>query len=344
MISTSVIEKLIDNVPLAVIVIGVFMLIIGAAGGLPTGNPPLQVTDYTWRIGLGVIGVVLTGLGVLLLFHENGLIESNNGQTKDSVACLAKIGGETIGEFRKFWSPFLSERPLTELPVVLSAKGFGVEYESGNQTIEAGHTVKISYNELDAVLVLQKSLYSLGIVLRVVHGGVEQSGGPVLVPDFSKDENLVIVGSPHANMICKDVMTYAKPILPCEFVVSGVGDKKFKCVSSEYGTFPSTYEDSVVFDKDFGIIVRISNPLSGLSKKKALVVAGNHGFGTESAVRFLADQELVSLLYKKVKDDDFAAIFQAHTDSIKGLTLDFCLIFVLRGSQWVTVMRDESES
>ena len=64
------IEKLIDRAPLAIVIIGVFVFIIGAAGGLPVGNPPLQITDPTWRIGLGVLGLLLATTGLLLQFRE----------------------------------------------------------------------------------------------------------------------------------------------------------------------------------------------------------------------------------------------------------------------------------
>lgn len=64
------IEKLVDRAPLAIVVIGVSVFIIGAAGGLPVGNPPLQITDSTWRIGLGVLGLLLATAGLLLQFRE----------------------------------------------------------------------------------------------------------------------------------------------------------------------------------------------------------------------------------------------------------------------------------
>jgi hypothetical protein len=66
----NIIEKFVDRAPLAIVVIGVFVFIIGAAGGLPVGSPPLQITDPVWRIGLGVLGIVLAIAGLLLQFRE----------------------------------------------------------------------------------------------------------------------------------------------------------------------------------------------------------------------------------------------------------------------------------
>lgn len=70
MLDKSVLEKLIDRTPIAIILVGVVVFIIGAAGGFPVGNPPLHVADFAWRIGLGVMGLILVVIGVLLLWRE----------------------------------------------------------------------------------------------------------------------------------------------------------------------------------------------------------------------------------------------------------------------------------
>jgi hypothetical protein len=65
-----VVETLADRAPLAIVVIGVFVFIVGAVGGLPVGNPPLQITDPAWRVGLGALGIILAAVGLLLQFRE----------------------------------------------------------------------------------------------------------------------------------------------------------------------------------------------------------------------------------------------------------------------------------
>lgn len=64
-------EKILDRTPLFIVIIGLVIFIIGAAGGLPVGNPPLVVSDVAWRIALGIIGVLLLIVGILLLLKEN---------------------------------------------------------------------------------------------------------------------------------------------------------------------------------------------------------------------------------------------------------------------------------
>jgi hypoxanthine phosphoribosyltransferase len=63
------IESLVKNAPLAIVVIGVLLFVIGAAGGLPVGDPPLQVGDPAWRIGLAAMGILLAGVGVLSMLR-----------------------------------------------------------------------------------------------------------------------------------------------------------------------------------------------------------------------------------------------------------------------------------
>lgn len=66
----SFVEKLLDHAQLALVIIGAVLLVIGAAGGLPVGTPPLQVIDNTWRIVLAVAGSILISVGVVLLIRE----------------------------------------------------------------------------------------------------------------------------------------------------------------------------------------------------------------------------------------------------------------------------------
>lgn len=68
MADNSIISKIIERTPLALIVTGSALFIIGAAGGWP--QPKLQVNELGWRIALATMGVVIAGLGGLLLWRE----------------------------------------------------------------------------------------------------------------------------------------------------------------------------------------------------------------------------------------------------------------------------------
>lgn len=72
----SAIEKLIESTPLAIILVGVIVFILAAVGGLPIGNPPIQILDPTWKNGLGLLGVALILVGLALVIRER-LISPN---------------------------------------------------------------------------------------------------------------------------------------------------------------------------------------------------------------------------------------------------------------------------
>ncbi len=102
MLDETTLAKLIDRAPLAVIVIGVLVFIIGAAGGLPIGNPPLQVTDFAWRVGLGIMGLILVAAGLLLLSREDGLLISRSHKTtasKYGIRIESPREGAQVNEF-----------------------------------------------------------------------------------------------------------------------------------------------------------------------------------------------------------------------------------------------------
>ena len=56
--------------PLAVVIVGVVVFIIGAAGGLSISGLNLQVSDLTWRVALGVLGSIITVSGLLLFWLD----------------------------------------------------------------------------------------------------------------------------------------------------------------------------------------------------------------------------------------------------------------------------------
>jgi hypothetical protein len=64
----SIIDKLLSNTPLALIVIGLFLFVTGAAGGFPSLS--LQVPELGWRIALAIMGGIVTAIGGLLLWRE----------------------------------------------------------------------------------------------------------------------------------------------------------------------------------------------------------------------------------------------------------------------------------
>ena len=254
----------------------------------------------------------------------------------------------------EFWNIFLGKMtPKENVYVVLSAK-WGVEWVDGKPIIEPGHTAMVSYNEVAAFFKLQQELRRVRDELRLVlvHGGVEDpKTGQEVRPEYSPAERLIVVGSRHANRICARIMPPESQFFPYRFEMIG----KVKCINvyqDEEGkwlekaiSFPSMEKDIKDFtsqktgnlEKDFGIISRITNPIDASGKSKALILAGNHGFGTESAVNFVANFECLKELHGLVEEYDFEALFEACVDKDKGLTLGVRKIAKLKDGKWQPV-------
>jgi len=62
---------LVQNTPLAIIVIGLFLALLGAAGGWPKYG--LQITELGWRISIGLMGLVCAGVGLVLYKRRDNL-------------------------------------------------------------------------------------------------------------------------------------------------------------------------------------------------------------------------------------------------------------------------------
>lgn len=120
MLDKTAVAKLIDRAPLAVIVIGVLLLITGAAAGLPIGNPPLRVEDYGWRISVGAMGAILVTSGLLLLWREStrekkeASIEKNPG-AKYGIKIDSPREGKQVGDRVEVAGTFLIQPPEGEL-------------------------------------------------------------------------------------------------------------------------------------------------------------------------------------------------------------------------------------
>lgn len=77
----SLLEKVIDNTPVLLVVLGLFLLLIGATGRW--SNPPLQINDPIWRVSLATIGIIIAGIGVLLIWRERVATKSIKSETAD---------------------------------------------------------------------------------------------------------------------------------------------------------------------------------------------------------------------------------------------------------------------
>lgn len=250
---------------------------------------------------------------------------------------------EQLPKANDFLQVLLGTQTDKNVYVILSAKQ-GFEWEQGTPISKPGHTALLSYNEVVAFLKLKDALKQIKERLILVHGDIEDSL-------FEIDETLIIIGSSHANKVCQSILSSKKiPQIPFRFDKNEKG--KGKCINiyqDENGnwsqnpleSFPNfANESSITVDKikeDFGIILRVTNPRDESGKNKVLIMGGNNGFGTESAVSFVADKDRVNFLHDLVKDQDFEALFQAAANKRQGLKPGIRRLAVLKNGVWIPV-------
>ncbi len=251
---------------------------------------------------------------------------------------------------KDFWQIFLNGISSNEnIYAVLSAKQ-GFEWAEGKPAKESGHTVLLSYNEVAAFFELEQELQQIKERLILVHGGIKDPrGGGIIIPEFRKDGTLIIIGSPNANKLCQRILSLGTLLgLPFRFGVNEKGkcihvyqDEKGEWSEQPLVSFPSLADEpnskDDVLGEDFGIILRITNPLDASDKNKALILGGNHGFGTESAVRYVADKERMKQLTDIVQDQDFEILFQAFVSGNYGLRLGIRKLAILKDGEWQQV-------
>lgn len=113
--------------------------------------------------------------------------------------------------------------------------------------------------------------------------------------------DLIILGGPKNNSVAQEIMALLKPQLPGFLMESGVfwsGDGlKINYAAIREG------ED---LKEDFGIIIRATNPFN--SKRKVLLFAGGHTYGTIAAARFFTT-EISKLRYSFL--GDFMAVVKS---------------------------------
>lgn len=257
-----------------------------------------------------------------------------------------------ISASKGFWEHFLDRMPSHQkkVQVLLSMKE-GVEYVDGQGTEEKGHSPLVSFNELSALLTLGESSPHLSDKLDLVSQPQRD------------DQTIIIVGGPHANEFCRRAMA-GLPKTRFRFETrsldeAGKLEKTISDYQDEWGGWsespivsypsPSQHPGAEVIRKDYGVIIRAANPFDSTGRNRVLILAGNHGVGTESAVRFLADRRSLELLRDIVEGQDFQALFEAWVgggrrsvrDVLQGLQGKILALSVLTDGDWKPVMEEK---
>ncbi len=131
--------KLRENSPLAVMVIGLFLLIVGAAGGWP--KPQLQIHEPSWRIALAAMGVITIGLGALMLLRDKSE-ESNLNVKKYGFTIAYPKANNAVGNDFDVGGNYVSRPPGSIVIRALDLSPSSARCWPKNQVVEFDELAK----------------------------------------------------------------------------------------------------------------------------------------------------------------------------------------------------------
>ena len=120
--------------------------------------------------------------------------------------------------------------------------------------------------------------------------------------DRIRDSNVVILGSPVANQVSKQVWNDISHEFPYKYHVEGqyitFGDREYRPIA----------DDSGKWIKDYCLLVLRENPYN--AEKNMLISAGCHGFSTYAGIATLTKKQSIKRLRKAAKNEYFIALIE----------------------------------
>jgi hypothetical protein len=264
-----------------------------------SANSPWVRAEVACALLLGkrVIPVVL-GSKDALSGPLNEMLVQIQHKAADNPERLAEIIHEAV-KLKEFRDLFFPGSKNTRVCAVLSAKG-GIEYEGGRPIVDLvngvpvvrpGHTRLLSFNEIRGYLELKRVLAkgsSEEAALELCHAQQVD-----LAMEALEHGNGIVVGSPHANVISRRLLNH-RALMHMPFRFRTLGHEKVIEHIPSGALYAAATEADEEVSTDVGLVLKVTNPFAPGSK--VLLLAGNHGFGTEAALRFVTlESSLVQL-------------------------------------------------
>jgi uncharacterized protein len=161
---------------------------------------------------------------------------------------------------------------------------------------DQGDTIKVSYNETIAAARI-KDLLKIPLL--------KKKQRIIIETDYSikiDDKNIITLGSEKTNRITKSILNIISGYIDYDYTLSND-----LVINNEI--FKSSFKDGYL-QKDYGLIVKTNNPFNSL--KKVLVIAGNHGLGTQASVLSLINKTEISKVISRVGDSNFYAVIESE--------------------------------
>lgn len=111
-ISEKTLEKLFSNSSLVLVLIGVLLIIVGAAGGW--ANLSIEINDSKWQIVLAIVGVSLIGAGTFIIVKDKSVKPKSN---QLGIRIISPNSGNEVAEETEIYGVFdhLPENTLLKI-------------------------------------------------------------------------------------------------------------------------------------------------------------------------------------------------------------------------------------
>src|SRR5260370_31320680 len=110
-----VIKALLKNTPLAFVVIGLLLAIIGASGGMERLS--LKIEEPAWRVALALMGTAVAGFGGLVIWRARSEVNLHSLAKECDLKITTPMSGPDVGERIQFGGSYKKKPP--EKSVVL---------------------------------------------------------------------------------------------------------------------------------------------------------------------------------------------------------------------------------
>jgi hypothetical protein len=125
---------LLKQKPLTLTILGSALLIIGATGGVP--GTAAKVAETSWRLALGVLGILLTAAGVIPGWRENEGGTRAPAPPSYGIKIDTPNPGTGHGEWVEVAGSYNEKPPRESLWLFVAAPGWGRFWPQGQAVIE----------------------------------------------------------------------------------------------------------------------------------------------------------------------------------------------------------------
>jgi hypothetical protein len=183
-----VLAPLFRNTPLALVVIGVVLIVIGATGGIEKLS--LTVDSPYWRVVLAVMGFVVASFAGLLIWRERKIEASALDARQYGIEITAPLNGDTVDAQVGLVGRFKKKPPEGSVAVIEKVLASGVHYLQpapffNEKTSEWSSTYRIGSGErVLSIGILGKSAQVLRNYYLLCNETNKWQGLKELPPDF----------------------------------------------------------------------------------------------------------------------------------------------------------------